>query len=419
MATQPMGEANHQQLWEDALSKIYNLSGATVKRNAFLEARVAELEMRVAELDMDVAVYQRAHTVEVEASERQAKAHQTQVSTLNKQISQQDLFENQTPFILCVINGDQKLFHGSLLVQGRQGGIVAAQKLTQTIATHLSTEDLLIFGRISFWITVYFNRAHLLDTLVVNNICSVQQFDAFLGGFSQCSPRFSLVDVGYGLDGTDMKIRECVQTYARFPQTLRVFLAGGNDPQYISTFDTLQSEHLLGKIVMLDTGDLDTISIPFPSLRLDNIFMNHKLQQIVQKPPLSSVSCVTTNNGLISPQSPASNISLRPIDPSLPLHKQNPPPCNEHYLMSCSKARAACKYSHEYLLTADQLASLSVSAKKAPCNWLKNGLRCPYGDSCCWGHFCPNGPKCFHLSKGKCWFKGEAMHPPLPSERDI
>lgn len=34
------------------------------------------------------------------------------------------------------------------------------------------------------------------------------------------------------------------------------------------------------------------------------------------------------------------------------------------------------------------------------------GVQCPYGEKCCWGHVCPNGPKCFHLSKGKCWFKG-------------
>lgn len=34
------------------------------------------------------------------------------------------------------------------------------------------------------------------------------------------------------------------------------------------------------------------------------------------------------------------------------------------------------------------------------------GLGCPYGENCCWGHVCPNGAKCFHLSKGKCWFKG-------------
>src|ERR1700722_13654360 len=64
-----------------------------------------------------------------------------------------------------------------------------------------------------------------------------------------------------------------------------------------------------------------------------------------------------------------------------------------------------------------------------------SGLHCPYGEKCCWGHVCPSGPKCFHLSKGKCWFKGgpsvllplpwityandvcitEAMHPSIKS----
>lgn len=33
-----------------------------------------------------------------------------------------------------------------------------------------------------------------------------------------------------------------------------------------------------------------------------------------------------------------------------------------------------CKYSHEYSLTPEQLLSLANNAKKAPCNWLKNGL---------------------------------------------
>ncbi|KAJ6599211.1 hypothetical protein DFH09DRAFT_1303734 [Mycena vulgaris] len=405
MATQPLGESS-QQLWDDTLGRLLRLSNTTLKRNGFLEARVAELEM---EVDM----WHGAHAVEVEAF---AKAFQTQISTLNRQISTRDLFENQNPLILCIVNGDEKLFNGSLIVQGQHGGMFAAQGLTQTIATHLSTEDLTVFGRLSFWITVYFNRRQLLDTLVGNNICSVQQFDAFLAGFSQCSPRFSLVDVGYGANGTDEKIREHVQTYARFPQTLRVFLAGGNDPQYISTFDALKNEQLLGKLVLLlADGDTGSSNIPLPSLRVEGLFMNQKPQLIMQKPAPLSVSCVTTNGGLISPQSPGSHTSGgRTIDPSLPLHKQNPPPCNEHYLMSCSKMAsilpAACKYSHEYILTSDQLASLASNAKKAPCNWLKNGLVCPHGDTCCWGHSCPNGRQCFHLSKGKCWFKGDSMH---------
>jgi hypothetical protein len=32
-----------------------------------------------------------------------------------------------------------------------------------------------------------------------------------------------------------------------------------------------------------------------------------------------------------------------------------------------------CKYSHDYILTSEQLVSLANNAKKAPCNWLKNG----------------------------------------------
>jgi hypothetical protein len=35
---------------------------------------------------------------------------------------------------------------------------------------------------------------------------------------------------------------------------------------------------------------------------------------------------------------------------------------------------SACKYSHDYVLTPEQLASLANNAKKAPCNWLKNGM---------------------------------------------
>ncbi|KAJ7179851.1 hypothetical protein C8R43DRAFT_970718 [Mycena crocata] len=412
MATQPMGEArgvavNQQLSWDDTLNRIISLSDVTRQRNAFLEARVDELEM-------ELGMWRRAHTVAIEASERDVKAHQRQVSTLNRQISQRDLFANQDPLILCVINADTTLFNRSFLVQGQEGGMAAAQRLTQAIAARLATENLLIFGRLSFWVSLYFNKREVLERLVVNNICSAQQFDTFLAGFSQCSPRFSLVDVSYGMDGTDIKIKEYMQTYARFPQTLRIFLAGGHEPQYSSTFDALESEHILGKLIILESDrDVHPITMSLPVLRVDGLFMNQQLPQIGQKPSPLSAGCLNTNGGLISPQSPVSNISGRIIDPALPLHKQNPPPCNEHYLMTCSKGPAVCKYSHEYILTQEQLACLSSNAKKAPCNWLKNGLPCPYGDQCCWGHVCPNGPKCYHLSRSKCWFKGEAMHPQL------
>ncbi|KAJ3517558.1 hypothetical protein NLJ89_g427 [Agrocybe chaxingu] len=362
MATQPVGEAN-QQLWDETLNRLLALSSATVRRNTDLENRVAELEV-------ELLVWKQAHSVALEASEREVKAHNVQIAALNRQISNLDTFKtHQNALILCVINGDELVFNRDLLTQGYAGGRAAAQQLTQAIAAQLSNEEVHVYGRLSFWITI--------------------TFQAFLAGFTQASPRFSTIDAGF------------------------------DSVTYMSTFGALEKDQMLGKIVLLypsqsseATGDRPNV-FSLPRLTVEGLWLTEKLPRSSKKlTPLTTgpYNGVSSNGGLISPQSPARSVG-RPIDPSLPLHKQNPPPCNEHYLMSCSKGAGVCKYSHDYILTPEQLVSLANNAKKAPCNWLKNGVHCPYGDKCCWGHVCPNGPKCFHLSKGKCWFKGEAMHP--------
>lgn len=57
---------------------------------------------------------------------------------------------------------------------------------------------------------------------------------------------------------------------------------------------------------------------------------------------------------------------LRPIDPKKALSKQNPPPCNAHYLSTCLKGNS-CTYAHDYRLSAKQLSLLRIDAKKSPC----------------------------------------------------
>lgn len=416
MSLPPAAETS--QLWDDTLTRLLNLSTSTVKRNT-------ELENRVAELEAELAVWKQAHATTLDASERQVNAHNVQLSTLNRQLSSLGSFKNQNPLILCVLDGDDNIFTEALLRMGQAGGRQAAQQITKGIAEYLSDEDIQVFGRgLSFWVTIYFNKTGLLNALASHDICTQEQFESFCVGFSQASPRFLMIDVGYGKDAVEFKIREYIQTFARFPQTLRMFFCGGNDTGYSSTMSLLENEQLLGKLVILE-GHEDMNSelhkLCLPSLKLDELFL-------AQKPPyyplkltplaMPGSSSVTTNGGLMSPRSPSNSSSIgetRLIDSSLPLHKQNPPPCNEYYLMSCFKG-GACKYSHKYELTAEQRAVLANNAKKAPCNFLKNGLQCPYGERCCWGHACPNGPKCFHLSKGKCWFKGEAMHPGSPKD---
>lgn len=119
MATQPLGEAN-EQLWSvpaylhssSCLTFMiqgrdlvppskYNLldsrrvashstrpdlSSSTVRRNTDLENRVAELEV-------ELSVWKQAHSVALEASEREVKAHNVQIAALNRQISNLDCFK--------------------------------------------------------------------------------------------------------------------------------------------------------------------------------------------------------------------------------------------------------------------------------------------------------------------------------------
>ena len=88
------------------------------------------------------------------------------------------IFKKQPPLILCVVDGNENLFKG--FADGHQGGRLAAQDLTRQIAMYLNAEGVEGFKHISFWITVYFNRGELLEKLILNNICTSQQFDAFV-----------------------------------------------------------------------------------------------------------------------------------------------------------------------------------------------------------------------------------------------
>lgn len=109
--------------------------------------------------------------------------------------------------ILCVVDGDGNIFTESLLSLGQEGGRIAAQLLTKGIAEYLINENVQPRGRFSFWVTLYFNRRGLQETLASHGICTAHEFESFLLGFSQASPRFMLVDVGYGKDAADVKIK--------------------------------------------------------------------------------------------------------------------------------------------------------------------------------------------------------------------
>jgi hypothetical protein len=114
---------------------------------------------------------------------------------------------------LCLIDGDGNIFSQELLTAGHTGGRQAAMLLTKGLTDYMVETDAESSGRGQVWLTVYCNKSGLMDTLVNNDICTVGDFEAFVLGFNQSSPLFSIVDVGGGKEAADAKIKgRCLRT---------------------------------------------------------------------------------------------------------------------------------------------------------------------------------------------------------------
>lgn len=137
--------------------------------------------------------------------------------------------------------------------------------------------------------------------------------------------------------------KEYLQTYIRFPQTQRIFLAGrstllpaiisfdlfspgGSDNSYVSTIVALQNEGLLGKLTILEkAGGDQSLSRKFrlPTHSVDNLFMSRRLTPppLVTPPPLNIIglSPLNSSGGLPTPHSPGpfATINGKLIDPTL------------------------------------------------------------------------------------------------------
>ncbi|KLO07518.1 hypothetical protein SCHPADRAFT_860173 [Schizopora paradoxa] len=460
------GASKMEQQWEQALAQFKELSSTTLGVNVSLTRRVQQLEE-------ELSVWKQARTATVEQADRDKRQHEDEKAGLLRRISNLEMQQEHDCFIFCVIDGDGNIFSDLLLSAGQDGGREAAQMMTKGVADHLQRSGFQTRGRLWLWVTIYFNKKGLHDTLVNNGHCTSEQFEGFLLGFSQASPRFLIADVGYGKEAADVKIKEYLQTYTRFPQTMKVFFGGGHDNGYLPTLASLENEQLLDKLVVLKGYDelaIELQGLKLETYQIDGLFRTQKVTssprkraQVVDSPRitiddatsprddllLSPFSRSKTSSSSYIPQSNGVNgitsspTKERPLNPSLPLSKrtlqlqlelhlaagkrssklnfsaETPAPCNEFYLIGKCPRTTNCKYGHDYLLTAEHMSQLASNAKKAPCAAARRGVTCSYGPRCIWGHECPYGQRCTHLAQGRCWFKGPTSHgsvPPTPTE---
>ncbi|EPQ60792.1 hypothetical protein GLOTRDRAFT_124541 [Gloeophyllum trabeum ATCC 11539] len=392
-----MEEENvESELWERLIGEQTALFRKTINENAELNARVKELER-------EVSVWKLAH----KTADEERSAMKRSISKLERSIGS---FKDDNPLVICLIDGDGHIFSQDLLTKGQSGGRQAAMSLTKGIMDYMSNDDDTTAGRSQLWLTIYCNKNGLLETLVNHHICTAEQYEAFVLGFNQSSPLFSIVDVGSGKEAADAKIKECLRLFTRFPQTSRVFFGGGHDNGYTSTLNYLQNEGLVEKIVLLrGYRDLasELKSLNLPNLEIEGVFMLRKLPTFPHKKSSTPPSTIQAedfdkfrtssraSNALPTMSPKQGNKTLRYPDPSLSINKQKPPPCNFYYLAEC-KSGDRCRYGHDYILTHDHLNEIRTNSKRSPCPAIK---RVPTEKTAVWATFALVAPDAYSSSK--------------------
>ncbi|KAH8102638.1 hypothetical protein BXZ70DRAFT_1070881 [Cristinia sonorae] len=398
-------------VWERLLSEQTVLFQRTSSANKALQTRVEELER-------EVSVWKAA----LKSADDEKKSLNRTVQKLERNIGS---LKDSNPLILCLIDGDGNVFSSDLISLGLVGGHQAASLLTKGLTDHLTDENLSSTTRGQVWLYVYCNKSGLLEALMAKGLCTAEDFEAFVTGFNQASPLFSIVDVGSGKERADEKIKECLRVFTRFPQVTKVFFGGAHDNGYISTLNHLQNEGLLHKIIILRSNKglgYELRNLGLPILEIDGLFLKKNLLESkpsntkissTKKTPLSiqaqDFDKFRTNKGPSSLAGSSRNTThamdkqsyFSGLDPDLPLRRQKPPPCNFYYLSEC-KHGAKCRYGHDYRLSSQDIGELRESSPKWPCPYANRGATCPYGDNCCMGHACPKGRQCAFLKQGKC-----------------
>ncbi|KAI0068923.1 hypothetical protein BV25DRAFT_1910657 [Artomyces pyxidatus] len=414
----PVIKSTNQLQWIELLGKVQELAEATSTENTELSARVKELEL-------ELLVWKQAHSAAREAAERENKIRDEQLAVLRKQVSGggHGLVVEKDGLVLCVIDGTKTFFAAPYLKQGEHGGRRAGQEISNGIHRHLTEDNAYASSDISLWIFVYVNKRRLVTELVGNAVCTALQLDAFCAGLSETSPSLNIIDVASKKDA-DSKIREYLQMFSKLQHNLRIYTTGGYGSEYSPSLPYLDVVAPTASVVLVrghSYPSFGSFGQGYPHILLEGLFMKDMPSDFSTAPTsFSGITPVSAGvdeerSQMGSPDlvtfTPATR-TVPVLDPTLPLYKQNPPPCNEHYLLAeCSK-NGRCKYSHEYELNEEQLATLAKNAKQSPCWFLNNDMQCPYGDGCCWGHVCPFGIKCHFSSKDKCRFKGAGMHRP-------
>ncbi|KAK7229218.1 hypothetical protein V2G26_001388 [Clonostachys chloroleuca] len=421
------------------LQKILKQEDEKTKFLKDLVKRVDEAEVEAARLKLDLNEQRNLRI-----------RYQKDVEALSKQISEYQEGVRNNSYVAVLIDGDGAIFHEAFLETPAQGAPEACRRLNENIKDHLKStggrEDLPVLARVYADLDNLANAIH--QSGIVDN---KEKVSKFFEHFTNSRAEFEFINVGFGKENADCKMKKMLDHYYTDPRCERIYFVGCHDGGYSHVL----KEHLNNRdqpkmrIFLVETTpapylfkwlDFEKLSFgdvfrkePLPSR--DSPFFHIAASRIdaavpvpvkkmlpIRLPPSHASSA--SNDGfppaIRQPAKSAKYIYFNKngarVDPEMDelsqqakdsyMEKYNALKsadtkqkvfCNSWYLNGQCRWAEDCEKVHDVELTEELL----VHGEKVRSSFCYNGVKCEDFD-CMLSHHCPEGQNC--RRKYKCKF---------------
>uniref|UniRef100_A0A8H7NDY7 C3H1-type domain-containing protein n=1 Tax=Bionectria ochroleuca TaxID=29856 RepID=A0A8H7NDY7_BIOOC len=387
--------------------------------------------------------------------------YQREVEALSKQIAEYQEGVKNNSYVAVLIDGDGAIFHEAFLQMPAQGAPAACRRLNENIKDHLKStgvkEDLPVFAR------VYADLDNLATAIHQSGIVDYKEkVSRFFEHFTNSRAEFEFINVGFGKENADCKMKKMLEYYYTDPRCERIYFVGCHDGGYshvlkehlnnrdqpkkrIFLVETTPAPRLFKWIgfEILSFGDvfrkepLPTGDSPFFKIAASRVGSNRASDREIL--PKEGPTCPQAPRRWLPPShaSSASNDGFPPailqpaksakyiyfnkngarVDPELEEPSQQAKDsymekfnalksadtkqkvfCNSWYLNGQCRWAEECEKVHDVELTE---AELLVHREKVRGSLCYNGMKCEDFD-CMLSHHCPEGHNC--RRKYKCKF---------------
>ncbi|KAK6363676.1 hypothetical protein TWF730_001096 [Orbilia blumenaviensis] len=241
---------------------------------------------------------------DLEREKNFARLSQKEIRDLRSQFGNAEDKLMSYPYIQVLIDGDGMLFHLDLLKKKKEGGSEAAELLLSEIreVVRSKREELNIKGEPDIRALVFANLDGLSKALVKSNLLKQGDLQQFFTGFTQRLEHVNFIDVGYGKEMADSKIRGEFLFHLKDPRCRLILFGGGHDNGYAPFLKTCTATNPNYPIWLLEGPPMarEIASLNLTSQRLHDLFATESQSEMINGSPVPAPVVLTPTTGSIN-----------------------------------------------------------------------------------------------------------------------